>query len=75
LPLILLNQQKLLLVLIIFLISDTNYGPTTAIRPRLVNGAIDYTAAPTTVDFTNSNLLILETSLNLDKTEDLFLLD
>jgi iron complex outermembrane receptor protein len=48
-------------------------GPTTAVRPRLVNGAIDYTAAPTTVDLrTQTNLLILETSLNLDKTEDLF---
>lgn len=34
---------------------DTNYGPTTAIRPRLVNGAIDYTAAPSTVDLSNSN--------------------
>lgn len=34
---------------------DTNYGPTTAVRPRLVNGAIDYTANPTTVDLTNSN--------------------
>jgi iron complex outermembrane receptor protein len=54
LPLILLNQQKLLSELIIFFDPDTN-GPTTAIRPRLVNGAIDYTAAPTTVDLTNSN--------------------
>jgi iron complex outermembrane receptor protein len=27
---------------------------TTTVRPRLVNGAIDYTAA-TTVDLTNSN--------------------
>ena len=34
---------------------DTNFGPTTAIRPRLVNGAIDYTAAPTTIDLSNSN--------------------
>ncbi|WP_016990721.1 TonB-dependent receptor [Flavobacterium sp. ACAM 123] len=34
---------------------DTNYGPTTAVKPRLVNGAIDYTAAPVTVDLTNSN--------------------
>ncbi|SEA77958.1 iron complex outermembrane recepter protein [Flavobacterium gillisiae] len=34
---------------------DANYGPTTAIRPRLVNGAIDYTAAPSTVDLSNSN--------------------
>jgi iron complex outermembrane receptor protein len=33
-----------------------------AVRPRLVNGAIDYTAAPTTVDLTQTNLLILETS-------------
>ena len=34
---------------------DTNFGPTTAIRPRVVNGAIDYTAAPTTIDLSNSN--------------------
>jgi iron complex outermembrane receptor protein len=34
---------------------DANYGPTTAIRPRLVNGAIDYTATPSTVDLSNSN--------------------
>jgi iron complex outermembrane receptor protein len=34
---------------------DSNFGPTTAVRPRLVNGAIDYTAAPSTVDLSNSN--------------------
>jgi iron complex outermembrane receptor protein len=44
------------IVITIFLIFiQSNYGPTTAVRPRLVNGAIDYTAAPTTVDLTNSN--------------------
>jgi iron complex outermembrane receptor protein len=34
---------------------DTNFGPTTAIRPRLVNGAIDYTAPTATIDLSNSN--------------------
>jgi iron complex outermembrane receptor protein len=48
LPLILLNQQKCSCYRGYFdIYPDTNYGPTTAIRPRLVNGAIDYTAAPT----------------------------
>jgi iron complex outermembrane receptor protein len=32
---------------------DTNFGPTTAIRP-LVNGAIDYTV-PATIDLSNLN--------------------
>ncbi len=32
-----------------------NFGPTTAIRPRLVNGAIDYTNTPATVDLSNAN--------------------
>jgi iron complex outermembrane receptor protein len=35
-----------------------NYGPVTAIRPKLVNGAIDYTAAPTTVDLSNANQFV-----------------
>jgi iron complex outermembrane receptor protein len=70
------ESAKLLSANNIFDIYPDNYGPTTAIRPRLVNGAIDYTAAPTTVDLTNSNQFTYsETSLNLDKTEDLFLLD
>jgi len=34
---------------------DANYGPSTAIKPRIVNGAVDYTAAPTTSDLSNSN--------------------
>jgi iron complex outermembrane receptor protein len=40
------KSAKLSLVLTILdIYPDTNFGPTTAIRPRLVNGAIDYTAA------------------------------
>ena len=35
-----------------------NYGPVTAIRPRLVGGALDYTAAPTTVDLSNANQFV-----------------
>jgi iron complex outermembrane receptor protein len=35
-----------------------NYGPVTAIRPRLVSGALDYTAAPTTVDLSNANQFV-----------------
>jgi iron complex outermembrane receptor protein len=35
-----------------------NYGPVTAIRPRLVSGAIDYTAAPSTVDLSNANQFV-----------------
>jgi iron complex outermembrane receptor protein len=35
-----------------------NYGPVTAIRPRLVGGAIDYTATPTTVDLSNANQFV-----------------
>jgi iron complex outermembrane receptor protein len=35
-----------------------NYGPVTAIRPRLVGGAIDYTAAPSTVDLSNANQFV-----------------
>ena len=34
---------------------DANLGTQTAIRPRLVSGAIDYTAAPATIDLTNAN--------------------
>lgn len=34
---------------------DNNLGPISAIRPRLVNGALDYTAAPTTIDLTSGN--------------------
>jgi iron complex outermembrane receptor protein len=34
---------------------DANYGPSAAIKPRIVNGAVDYTAAPTTSDLSNSN--------------------
>jgi iron complex outermembrane receptor protein len=30
---------------------DTNFGPTTAIRPRLVNGAIDYTSCSSNYRF------------------------
>lgn len=35
-----------------------NYGPVTAIRPRLVSGAIDYTAAPSTVNLSNENQFV-----------------
>lgn len=35
-----------------------NFGPSTAIRPRLVAGAIDYTAAPSTVDLSNANQFV-----------------
>jgi len=35
-----------------------NYGPVTAIRPRLVSGAIDYTAAPATVNLSNENQFV-----------------
>ena len=34
---------------------DANLGTQTAIRPRLVSGAIDYTAAPSTIDLSNAN--------------------
>lgn len=34
---------------------DNNLGPISAIRPRLVSGAIDYTAAPTTIDLSSGN--------------------
>ena len=35
-----------------------NYGPVTAIRPRLVAGALDYTAAPSTVNLSNENQFV-----------------
>ena len=35
-----------------------NYGPVTAIRPRLVAGALDYTAAPSTIDLSNANQFV-----------------
>jgi hypothetical protein len=50
------------------------FGPTTAIRPRLVNGAIDYTAAPATI-YLISESIYLKVCPNLVKTEDSFLLD
>jgi iron complex outermembrane receptor protein len=34
---------------------DVNLGSQTAIRPRIVSGAIDYTAAPSTIDLSNAN--------------------
>ncbi|MGO4905286.1 TonB-dependent receptor [Flavobacterium sp. W20_MBD1_R3] len=35
-----------------------NLGSQTAIRPRLVSGAIDYTAAPSTIDLSNANQFV-----------------
>jgi iron complex outermembrane receptor protein len=35
-----------------------NYGPVTAIRPRLVGGAIDYTNTPATIDLSNANQFV-----------------
>lgn len=37
---------------------DMNLGTQTAIRPRLVSGAINYTAAPATIDLSNANQFI-----------------
>ncbi|MFV8442591.1 TonB-dependent receptor [Flavobacterium sp. LB2P44] len=37
---------------------DLNLGTQTAIRPRLVSGAIDYTAAPATIDLSNANQFV-----------------
>ncbi|MDI5887959.1 TonB-dependent receptor [Flavobacterium yafengii] len=37
---------------------DANLGTQTAIRPRLVSGAIDYTAAPATIDLSNANQFV-----------------
>ncbi len=34
---------------------DLNLTKQTAIRPRLVSGAVDYTAAPSTIDLSNNN--------------------
>jgi hypothetical protein len=52
---------------------DANLGPQTAIRPRLVSGAIDYNAPPSTIDLSNANQFAYsKTPLNLDKTEDSF---
>lgn len=34
---------------------DDNLGPISASRPRLVNRALDYTAAPTTINLTSRN--------------------
>ncbi len=35
-----------------------NYGPVTAVRPKLVNGQIDYSSAPVTVDLSNANQFV-----------------
>jgi len=35
-----------------------NFGPVTAVRPRLVGGAIDYTNTPVTVDLSNANQFV-----------------
>lgn len=37
---------------------DENLGPQSVIRPRLVGGAIDYTAAPSTIDLSNANQFV-----------------
>ena len=37
---------------------NANLGTQTAIRPRLVSGAIDYTAAPATIDLSNANQFV-----------------
>lgn len=37
---------------------DMNLGTQTAIRPRLVSGAINYTAAPATIDLSNANQFV-----------------
>lgn len=37
---------------------DANLGTQTAIRPRLVSGAIDYNAAPATIDLSNANQFV-----------------
>ncbi|RKS13652.1 iron complex outermembrane receptor protein [Flavobacterium sp. 120] len=37
---------------------DMNLGTQTAIRPRLVSGAIDYTSAPATIDLSNANQFV-----------------
>ena len=35
-----------------------NLGPQSVIKPRLVNGVVDYTAAPTTIDLSNANQFV-----------------
>jgi iron complex outermembrane receptor protein len=37
---------------------DANLGTQTAIRPRLVSGAIDYNAVPSTIDLSNANQFV-----------------
>ncbi|WP_432220884.1 TonB-dependent receptor [Flavobacterium sp. TMP13] len=37
---------------------DENLGPQSVIRPRLVGGAIDYTATPSTIDLSNANQFV-----------------
>lgn len=37
---------------------DLNLGPISAVRPRLIAGALDYTAAPTTVNLSNENQFV-----------------
>lgn len=37
---------------------DKNLGPQNVIRPRLVSGAIDYTAAPSIIDLSNANQFV-----------------
>ena len=37
---------------------DLNFGPITAIRPRLLAGVLNYTAAPTTVNLSNENQFV-----------------
>lgn len=37
---------------------DLNLGPISAIRPRLVAGALDYTAPPATVNLSNENQFV-----------------
>lgn len=37
---------------------DLNFGPQTAIRPKLVGGAVDYSAAPSTIDLSNANQFV-----------------
>ena len=37
---------------------DKNLGPQNVIKPRLVAGAIDYTAAPSSIDLSNANQFV-----------------
>lgn len=43
---------------------DLNLGTQTAIRPRLVSGAIDYTAAPATIDLSNANQFVYSRNIS-----------